>query len=137
MPLALPLQTVSAISSCPSLTLPVSPSLMKCWPSTTLSRSTRAIPFMTRSSRWQRLSSASLSESGLPSSSRNAALEKQRSDRLLSARCTDYGLRRRKKTQENLSTSSCVPPTSRKNGYARLAKRSRIPTPWWYTALPT
>ena len=45
--------------------------------------------------------------------------------------------RRRKKTQENLSTSSCVPPTSRKNGYARLAKRSRIPTPWWYTALPT
>lgn len=37
----------------------------------------------------------------------------------------------RKKAQKSLSTSLCAPPTLRKNGCARSAKRSRIPTLWW------
>lgn len=54
----------------------------------------------------------------------------QRSARLLSVRCTDYGLHRKKTAKGSPSAISCVPLMSQKSGCVRLGKRFQTPTPW-------
>ena len=111
------------ISSCLSSIQPGSRFRMKYSESMTISCKRPAIPSMTPSLRWRRLSSDSLTARKRRLSLRNAARTKRKSAQLPSAHCMAYGLHRKRTAEGSLSALSCTRLMSRKNGRERLGKR--------------